>query len=274
MLACGMIAARFAFAAGLLLGRIRRRRPGEARAPPRRRARRTTARISTPTAIRPSSIERGRHRRLVHLSPATAAIMPNAMSATAPTAKGRAMPRRSSIRSSASTYAEFLEVVTNGRQNVGQGQAERHARLRHQPERDVLHRRSLHLSARARAGRSAARPAGQARRQAARRRRGGEGVLRQLTRRARRAHRGAVRRCRRARARAGRRSCRSVPGSAPRSSWSTRRSCASAPTPNNMPFSNEKRGGLRADSSPSCSPKSSARPSPTPIFRRSPASCA
>ena len=53
---------------------------------------------------------------------ATAVITRNATSAMAPTARGRATRPASRIRLKTMSYAEFLEVVVNGRQNVGAAQ--------------------------------------------------------------------------------------------------------------------------------------------------------
>ena len=248
-----MIAAAFSLRAGLASPLVRRRRPG---GPGRsRRGRQRGGRQEFRRRRQPDLQDRrGRHGRLVHLSRAIAAITPNATSATAPTARARATRRRlvDSVK-----RLDLCGVPRGRRQRPPErrpGAAERHAGLRHQPERHVLHRRHLHLSARPRAGRSAARPAGQARRQAGRRRRGGNGVHGQADRRRRR-------RCASPLAALAARPApraRRPPGSARRSSSSIRTSSASAPTRTTCRSRTRRRRATRR-SSPSSSPRSSAR---------------
>ena len=146
------------------------------------------------------------------------------------------------------------------------GQPERHAGVRHQPERHVLRRRHLHLSARPRAGRPAARPPGQARRQAAGGGGGGNRVHGHADPpRARRCGgaRGIGGACRPAGARAG--ADIGLGAAIELVDPKVFRVCAD---PNSMPFSNEAEEGYEK-ARRAAGGASSGRPSPTPTSRRS-----
>ena len=110
-----------------------------------------------------------RHGRLVHLQRLSAAIHAECHVCHGPDGHGSTYAPSLVESMKRLDYAEFLEVVVNGRKIVGSGQAERHAGARREQERDVLHRRPLRLPARPRrrrARRAAARPSARTSRRA------------------------------------------------------------------------------------------------------------
>ena len=137
-------------------------------------------------------------------------------------------PAHRQVGGQALDYYDFLDVVANGRQNGNQRDAE----LRHQPQRDVLPRRHLHLSE---GGRRRAIPRGrpaEARRQAARPTpRPKMPAWAEPARRLRRSRPLALALAAPARGAARPISCRAPPS-------------ASAPIPANLPFSNEAGEGF------------------------------
>ena len=229
----------------------------------RRRRRRRTASGKPLTAARPTTSP-PTARSTGTRSRASAATIPNATPATGRTARARPMRRAWSNRSKTMSYPDFMLIVATGREVIRADKQSKMPALGDNPQRAVLPRRHLRLPEGARRRRAAARPPGQAGREARRRRKAREGLLRVTGKRT-----AALVAVLLARVSSRLRAWRKDSGS----TSSTARRCGSAPTP---PTCRSRTTRARASRTrlPTSSRPSSRSRSSTPGFRRPPASSA